>query len=113
MKEQRMKTSAINSMLHMHLNLIENSKNSIGKLKIGQKCENCSTHILQTSQLVNGVIQAKWDTISEMLIVEYNSAKSSLKRIELAISEAGHDTPNFSGRNNYYSLMPQCCQYNE
>jgi hypothetical protein len=83
------------------------------KLKVGQKCDDCTKHIVQTTQLLNGVIQAKWDNISGMLLVEYNPDKISLKRIELAISEAGHDTPNFTGKNNYYSLMPQCCQFAE
>ena len=80
---------------------------------MGQKCENCTKHIVQTARLISGVIEAKWDTISGMLLVEYDPAKTSLKRIELAISEAGHDTPNFIGRNNYYTFIPKCCQLGE
>ncbi len=102
-----------NSIFNKQINMISNNRNKVEKIKVGQKCENCLKHIEQTAMLVEGVIQAKWETISEMLVVEFNYSKTSLKIIELAIADAGHDTPNFTGRNNYYTLMPQCCQFND
>jgi hypothetical protein len=105
--------SIANSMLKLQMNMVQSSRNKIEKLKIRQKCENCGKHIEQTAKFVNGVQKANWDKISGMLVLEFNSSKTSLKIIELAIADAGHDTPNFKGRNNYYSLMPQCCQFND
>ena len=113
MKATMSNFAGTNSIFNKQINMISNNRNKVERIKVVQKCKNCLKHIEQTAMLADGVIQAKWDTISDMLVVEYNSAKTSLKIIELAIADAGHDTLNFKGRNNYYGLMPQCCQYSE
>jgi copper chaperone CopZ len=113
METTKLNFATTGSVFNSHINMIANNKMKIEKIKVGQKCENCSKHIVKTAMKVEGVKHAEWDNSQEVLNVEYNSAKTSLKLIELAIADAGHDTPNFKGRNHYYSLMPQCCQSNE
>lgn len=102
-----------NSMLHKQINMIAHNSVMTAKIKVGQKCENCAKHILQTTLLILGVVHADWDVISDFLVVDFDASKTNSRIIELAIAEAGHDTLNFKGKNNFYTLMPQCCQFNQ
>ncbi len=86
---------------------------SIGMIKVKQRCESCDKHILKTAKSVNGVKMANWSIDSSVLIVEFDERKTSLNIIEWEIAEAGHDTPRHKGNIKYYSLIPKCCQYHE
>jgi copper chaperone CopZ len=92
---------------------IENAGNKIEKIKLRRKCNGCNNHIEYAANSVDGVNRVKWDELSEMLTVEYDAGKTSLKKIEWTIEEAGHDTPGFKAEIKFYTLMPQCCQYRE
>jgi copper chaperone CopZ len=84
-----------------------------GKIQLTQRCSNCDRHIVKTAKLVDGVIKAKWNTNSNVLIVKFDDRKTSLKAIEWEIAEAGHDTPSYKGNIKFYSHIPKCCQYHD
>ncbi len=113
MKTIKSEFEETNSMIKKQINMISQNSVMTAKIQVGRKCENCANHILQTALLVIGVIKAEWDIIADILIVEFDTSKTNSKIIELSIADAGHDTPNFKGKNNFYTLMPQCCEFNE
>ena len=84
-----------------------------GMIHVRQICNNCDKHIVKTAKSVDGVKKAEWNKNSNVLIVEYDAQKTSLKAIEFEIAKAGHDTPNHKGNIKYYSHIPKCCQYHE
>lgn len=85
--------------------------NRTGMIHVRQRCDNCEKHIVKVAQSVEGVLNAEWNKKSNVLIVEFDSQKTNLKKIELAIAEEGHDTPNYKGTIKYYAHIPACCQY--
>lgn len=81
------------------------------KIEVKQLCGFCGKHIEKVAQSVNGVNLARWGNKSQMLIVKYDSRKTSLDDIELAIAKAGHDTPNHKRKVKFYTDMPECCKF--
>jgi len=85
--------------------------NRTGMIHVRQRCDNCEKHIVKVAESVDGVIKAEWNKKSNVLIVEFDSRETNLKKIEFAIAEEGHDTPNYKGNIKYYAQIPPCCQY--
>jgi copper chaperone CopZ len=84
-----------------------------GMIHVRQRCSGCDKHIVKTAKSIEGVKNAKWNRDSNVLVVEFDAQKTSLRVIEMKIAEAGHDTPNHRGSIKYYSHIPKCCQYHE
>lgn len=87
--------------------------NRTGMIHIRQRCSGCDKHIVKIARSVEGVKRAVWNKNSNVLKVEFDSPKTSLSAIELAIAEAGHDTPNYRRNIKFYTQMSPCCQYRE
>ena len=87
--------------------------NEIRKLKVKQSCNTCYKHIEKAALSVDGVLNARWGKKSGMLILKYKAGKTNLNTIERAIADAGHDTPNYKGKVEFYTDMPRCCRYRE
>jgi|694.fasta_scaffold09254_11 mercuric ion binding protein len=79
-------------------------------LTVRGNCGQCKERI-EEAAYVKGVKQATWDKKTQILQVVYNPNKTNLKLIEKAISEAGHDTPNFIASESDYKKLPSCCAY--
>lgn len=87
--------------------------NKIRKIKVNEKCDMCRKHIEKAVLSVHGVLNARWGIKSGKLILKYKDGKTNLNAIERVIADAGHDTPNYKGKMEFYTDMPQCCKYRE
>jgi copper chaperone CopZ len=62
---------------------------------------------------VEGVSSAAWDTETKMLEVVFDETATDTDKIEVAIAEAGHDTPNYKASDEVYNALPEGCKYRE
>ncbi|QGY44505.1 ATPase [Maribellus comscasis] len=77
----------------------------------GGDCEECKTHIETTTTGVEGVTSAVWDVETKELTVVFDDEVTTLDSIEMAIAQAGNDTPTYKAPEEAYSALPECCQY--
>jgi len=74
-------------------------------------CGMCERRIEGALSKVKGVHSADWDVDTKVLTVQYDDATISLDDIKKKVAEAGHDTDKFRAKDEVYSNLPGCCQY--
>jgi mercuric ion binding protein len=81
------------------------------KIEVAGNCGMCETRIEKAAKSVEGVTSADWDKESKMLEVTFDSEKSDLHKIHLAVAEVGHDTKMHKASDEVYDALPGCCKY--
>ncbi len=79
-------------------------------LKVMGECDMCKSRIEAAAE-GRGVVAAKWNVETKDLTVTFNPSKTSLKKIENRIIDAGHDTQNKKAADKDYNQLPECCLY--
>lgn len=79
--------------------------------RVEGECGMCKDRIEETAKSVKGVRSAVWDLKTKDLKIEFNSALSSLNKIQKAIAIAGHDNGNEKASDTVYDALPDCCKY--
>lgn len=80
-------------------------------VKIAGNCGMCEARITKAANGVAGVSEVSWDKDTKMMMVNFDPGQTSLDKVEKAIAQIGHDTPNHKARNRTYEELPACCQY--
>ncbi len=75
--------------------------------------KDCKSHIEQAAKTVDGVTEANWDEQSQQLEVKFDDSKTDADKIEVAIAQAGHDTPNHMAKDEDYDKLPDGCKSRE
>jgi copper chaperone CopZ len=60
--------------------------------------EECKAHIEKAAKSVEGVSQAEWNDETQELAVVFDDSKTNLDKIETAVANSGHDTPNHEAK---------------
>jgi Cu(I)/Ag(I) efflux system membrane fusion protein len=96
-----------------HTNTVNTRNNKItGKsFMVSGRCEMCRDRIDSAALSVAGVHKADWDLNSRIVTVEFDSTMTSVKAIQKAIANAGHDTELFKADDVTYESLPECCHY--
>lgn len=81
------------------------------KIKVYGNCGSCEKRIDKAAKSVEGVSKASWDSETMMLEVTYDSAKTSVEKIQTAVASVGHDTDAAKADDKTYSKLPGCCKY--
>ena len=71
----------------------------------------CEARILKAAKSTLGVASAEWDVDSKLLVVNFDSATTTLAKVEKQIAAAGHDTKNIQATDAKYTDLPACCKY--
>lgn len=88
------------------------AENKTEKFEVkGGDCEECKTHIEESTLGVDGVLQANWDMANKQIEVIFDDTKTSLDAVEKAIAKGGNDTPNQKATEEAYNKLPECCKY--
>lgn len=82
------------------------------KFEVKGNCELCKSRIEKAAKAVDGVSTANWDKETKMLQVSFDSNKTTTHSIQMAIADAGHDTPMHKAKDEVYNALPACCKYN-
>lgn len=88
------------------------SKDTSVSFKVFGACEQCKARI-ENAAKGRGVKKANWDVDSKILQLTYNTAQSSLEKIQHRIVSVGHDLENKKANDNVYKELPSCCHYRE
>lgn len=81
------------------------------KVKVYGNCGMCENRIEKAAKSVKGVSTADWDKETKMLELTYDSLKTDIHKIEMAVAKAGHDTDMHKATDKAYNDLPGCCQY--
>jgi periplasmic mercuric ion binding protein len=81
------------------------------EFKVAGNCGMCKTRIEKAALSVDGVSSAEWDKDSNIISVSYDSQKTEIGKVQLAISTVGHDTKLYRASDKVYDKLPGCCKY--
>lgn len=97
-------------MAFMSLGSVFAQKNA-EKFKVSGNCGMCETRIEKAALAVDGVSVADWNKESKMIDVTFDSSKTDIHKVHMAIAKAGHDTQMHKAKDEVYNMLPGCCQY--
>jgi copper chaperone CopZ len=83
----------------------------IKTLKVNGTCEMCKNRIETSIKSLPGIWYASWDLDSKSVLVKYDRSKIASDEIKIVVAHEGHDTGKFMAREEVYSRLPECCQY--
>ena len=73
-------------------------------------CGMCKNRI-QKALKIEGISSADWNSDTKLLVVTYDSQKTSNDEIQKKIIAVGHDTEKYAAEANLYKRLPGCCLY--
>lgn len=78
---------------------------------VNGKCSSCKARIEKAAKSVDGVKTASWNIKSHSLVITYDDAKTSPKKVQWSIVKAGHDVGKMKASDADYNRLPACCRY--
>lgn len=79
-------------------------------VKVWGSCEDCKAKIEKAAKKA-GATSADWSDETYLLVVNYNSDKTSSFAIQKSIAAVGYDTQDVKADDAAYKKLPKCCQY--
>lgn len=79
--------------------------------KVSGNCGMCKTRIEEAALSLDGVKYANWDEETKMMEVAFDSTKTDVHEVQLAITNVGHDTEMYKAKDEVYNKLPGCCKY--
>ena len=79
-------------------------------IKVWGNCGMCKSHIEKAAKEA-GASYAMWNKDTRILSVKYEPSKTSNTQIQEKVAAAGYDTKDFTGDDNAYKNLDECCQY--
>lgn len=73
-------------------------------------CGMCKERIETAVMHVDGVKAADWNVDSKLLNVTYDSSKTTVKSLNKAVAEVGHETKLEISPKDTHDKLPMCCQ---
>jgi copper chaperone CopZ len=83
----------------------------IEKFTVYGNCGMCESRIEKAAKSLDGVSKADWDKKTKMIEVTYDKNQIKVDDIHKAIADVGHDTEVETAKDDVYSNLPGCCQY--
>ena len=81
------------------------------KFKVFGNCGMCEKRIEKAALAVDGVTLADWNKETKMIEVAFESSKTDIHKVHMAIAKAGHDTMMHKAKDETYNKLAGCCQY--
>ncbi|MUP39403.1 heavy-metal-associated domain-containing protein [Labilibaculum euxinus] len=91
------------------LSLSAQEKND--KFKVFGNCGMCENRIEKAALAVDGVSLADWNKETKMIDVAFDTTKTDIHKVHMAIADAGHDTEMHTAKDEIYNKLPGCCKY--
>lgn len=81
------------------------------KFKVYGNCGMCENRIEKAAKSVDGLTAADWNKETKKIVVSFDSTKTNVHKVYMAIAKAGHDTKMHKAKDETYNSLPGCCQY--
>ena len=79
-------------------------------VKVWGNCDECKNKIEKAAEKA-GAATASWSDETYLLVVNYDSSKTSALDIQKSIAAVGYDTQDVKADDTAYKKLPKCCQY--
>nr|WP_321409142.1 heavy-metal-associated domain-containing protein [uncultured Carboxylicivirga sp.] len=83
----------------------------VEKFKVYGNCGSCEKRIEKAAKTVEGVTSADWNKETKMIEVSFDTSKTDVHKIHMAIAKSGHDTDMHKAKDETYNSLPGCCKY--
>ncbi len=91
--------------------IIENNEELPKKLFfVKGNCGSCKTRIEKAAKEA-GAKNALWNVDTQMILLDFDTQKTSVETILKKIAEVGHDNEMFQAKDSVYKNLPACCLY--
>lgn len=81
-------------------------------LGVRGECEMCQETIEKVARFnVEGVTFAYWIQNDQKLLVDFDSTKTNIDSISVALARWGYDTERHIADTRTYNALPHCCRY--
>lgn len=80
--------------------------------EVSGNCGMCKEKIEKAASEVEGVVSAEWNKTSKQLKIVHDST-TSIKKVHLAVADAGYASEGFEVADSVYDALPACCKYND
>jgi copper chaperone CopZ len=91
---------------------VAQAKTTSATIKTTIQCSSCEKRIMKNLPFEKGVTDVKVDVDKQTVWVEYNDAKTDLKKIKEAIAKLGYDADDVKRDAKVYEKLPACCKEN-
>jgi copper chaperone CopZ len=81
------------------------------KIKVWGNCGLCNKVIVTTAKSIDGVLSAKWNSETKMMVVKYKSDLTYIDEIQKKIASVGYDTEKYKADDEVYENLHYCCKY--
>jgi len=81
------------------------------EFKVFGNCGMCKARIEKAANSVEGVTMADWDKETKMIKITFDTEKTNIHKIHMAIAKVGHDTEMHKADDKVYAALPGCCLY--
>ena len=81
------------------------------KFKVYGNCGMCENRIEKAAKSIDGVTIADWNKETKMIEVAFDSTKTDVHKVHMAIANVGHDTEMHKAKDETYNSLPSCCKY--
>lgn len=98
------------SCLGICFSLFAFAQSATDTIKVWGNCDMCKEKIEKAAKEA-GAATADWSSETLELIVSYDAAKSSNKKIQMKIASVGYDTQDVKASDASYKKLDKCCQY--
>lgn len=89
--------------------LPENAVNS--EFKVWGNCGMCKKTIESSLEGAPGIVSASWDKDTKMMSLVFDTTQTNVTNVQKLIASSGYDTEMFTGDNQAYSDLHECCKY--
>ena len=107
-----MKSVIIIITLIFSININAQSTITTTTLSVKGNCGECKERIENAAD-IKGVKICKWDEHTKIATITFDSKKTDITKIELAIAMAGHETAHHKADTKAYKGLPDCCKYEQ
>jgi periplasmic mercuric ion binding protein len=91
--------------------LVLSAQSKTEKFKVYGNCGMCEKRIETAAKSVKGVTAADWNKDTKMITVTFDSLKTDVDKIQIAIADVGHDTDMHRAKDKVYEGLDGCCHY--
>ena len=90
----------------------KSNKIKIVNMKVAGVCSMCQKRI-EKAAFIKGVKSVHWNKDNQVLIVIFNTMKTSADQISSSVATSGHNTEYHEADQQAYERLPDCCRYKD
>ena len=92
------------------ISVISFAQSQTDTIKVWGNCSSCKENI-EGAAIGAGATTANWNKTTKLLVVSYDTVKTTNLKIQDKIASVGYDTQDMKATEGAYKKLDKCCQY--